>query len=249
MDERMRGLTLRHVECDEIWTFCQKKQSRLTIEEKAIRHDIGDIYVWTAIDQDTKLMPSYIVGKRSANNARKLMMDLRKRLVIPRPHESDAHNFDKGGYRPVTQVSTDGLVSYPEAVDLAFGPYVDFGTIVKEYRNATMAYTPSEMVGTDRTVRRGEINPRTICTSHVERNNLTIRTFMKRFTRLALRFSKKLENLEDAVALHMAYYNFCWRSRYADNSGKRGRFRPPAAMMAGVVDRLWSFDDLMAGGR
>lgn len=247
MDERMKGLKLRHVECDEIWTFCQKKQSRLTIEEKATRHDIGDIYVWTAIDQDTKLMPSYIVGKRSANNARKLMMDLRSRLVTPKPHESDDHHWKEGTYRPVTQISTDGLVSYPEAVDLAFGPYVEFGTIIKEYRNATMVYTPSEMVGTERTVRKGKISPRTICTSHVERNNLTIRTFMKRFTRLALGFSKKLENLEDAVALHMAYYNFCWRTRYPDDSGKRGQFRPPAAMMAGVAKTLWSFDDLMDG--
>ena len=248
MDERMRGLTLRHVEVDEIWTFVRKKQSRLTVDEKQERHDIGDIYLWTSFDQDTKLMPSYIVGKRSADNARKLMMDLRARLVTPKPHDSDDHHWEEGKYRQVTQISTDGLAAYPEAVDLAFGPYVKFGTIVKEYRNATMQYTPSEMVGTNRNVRKGGISPWSICTSHVERNNLTIRTFMKRFTRLALGFSKKLENLEDAIALHLAYYNFCWRSRYPDDSGKRGQYRPPAAMAAGVVDRFWSFDDLMAGG-
>ncbi|RIK74575.1 MAG: hypothetical protein DCC68_22835 [Planctomycetota bacterium] len=92
------------------------------------------------------------------------------------------------------------------------------------------------------------MDPYDICTSHCERWNATARTFMKRFARLTLCFSKKLENLENAVALFIAYYNFCWRTRYPDDSGKSGRRRPTAAMMAGVTDRLWSFADLMAGG-
>jgi hypothetical protein len=173
--------------------------------------------------------------------ARRLMMDLASRLAQrPLPHASDAHAFLAGAYRQTIQISTDGFAAYPEAVDLAFGPYVKFGTIIKEYKNAVMTYTPSEMVGTKRTGRRGigSGEERTISTSHVERNNLTIRTFMKRFTRLALGFSKKLANLEAAVNLHMAYYNFCWRPR---------TMRISQAMAAGVARSLWRFDDLMSG--
>ncbi len=242
MDRELRNLTLKHVECDEIWTFVQKKQSRLTINERAERSDIGDVFVWTALDADTKLIASHIVGKRSADNARRLMMDLAKRLVMPKPHVSDAQSFKRPGYRAVTQISTDGFAAYPEAVDLAFGPYVKFGTIIKDYRNAVMPYTPSEMVGTKRNGIMGinEDEIRSICTSHVERNNLTIRTLLKRFTRLSLGFSKKLENLQAACSLFFAYYNWVWRTRDSIN----GRMRLPAAMLAGVTDRLWSFEDL-----
>jgi len=247
MDDRFRGLTLEHLECDEIWTYCLKKQARLTVDERRERHDIGDIYLWTALDQKTKLIPSFVVGKRSADMARRFMLDLASRLTFPGPHQSDAHAFLAGIFQYITQISTDGFAAYPEAVDLAFGPYVKFGTIVKDYRNADQikAYTPAEIVGTDRRgvfgMRQDE--ERTICTSHVERNNLTIRTFMRRFTRLALGFSKKLENLEAAVNLHMAYYNFCWRPRKPD--GQRG-YRPTPVMAVGITGRLWSFDDLLA---
>jgi IS1 family transposase len=241
-DSQLRGLTLNHVECDEIWTFVGKKQSRLTVEEKAECHDLGDVYVFTALDAETKLLPSYVVGKRSADNARKLMMDLRTRLTMPAPHASDAHGFNRPGFVYVTQLSTDGFPGYPEAVDLAFGPYAKYGTLIKEYKNANMPYTPSEMVGSQRRPVFGMLphEARSICTSHVERHNLTIRTPMKRFTRLSLGFSKKLANLQAAVSAFIAYYNFCWRTRDAVN----GRTRPPAAMMAGVTDRLWSFTDL-----
>lgn len=238
MDAEMKGLKLRHVQCDEIWTFVGKKQARLTVDEKATRHDIGDVYLWTAVDEDTKLIPTFVIGKRSADMARKLMNDLRSRLVIPSAHESDSHAFEQGRYQPVCQISTDGFPGYPEAVDLAFGPYVKYGTIIKNYRNATMIYTPSEIVGTDRRAVYGmdESETNTICTSHVERNNLTIRTFMKRFTRLSLGFSKKLDNLAAAVALHMAYYNFVWRPATLNGI--------TPAMAAGVAKRLWNFSDL-----
>ena len=242
MDELFRNLSLEHVEIDEVWSFVGKKQSQLTVDEKRERHDIGDIYLWTCLDQKTKLIPSYFVGKRSADNARRLMVDLANRLVLPAAGTADDHAFAKYDFRPVVQISTDGLAAYPEAVDLAFGPFANYGVLIKQYRNATMPYDPSQMVGTKRAVKRGNISQWSICTSHVERNNGTIRTFTKRLSRLTYAFSKKLENHEAAIAMFIAYYNFVWRTRYPDNSGRSGSFRPPAALMAGVVNQLWNFD-------
>ena len=158
-------------------------------------------------------------------------------------HMSHNRGWLGSSYRAIIRISTDGWAGYPEAVDLAFGPYAKFGTIIKEYRNATMIYTPSEMVGTKRTGIRGihGRDQRTICTSHVERLNGTQRLFMKRLNRLTYCFSKKLENLEAAFAMFAAYYNYCWRTRKA---GKSGRKRPTAAMMAKVTGHIWSFDEL-----
>lgn len=240
LNEKLTGLTLGHVECDEIWTFVAKKQARLTINEREERADIGDAYLFTAQDQETRLIAAHVLGKRSADNTRRFMVQLRSRLAAAvNPHASDRHKYVDGGYRPIIQISTDGFPAYPEAVDLAFGPYAKYGTIIKEYKNATMNYTPSEMVGTERRPVFGmqESELGTICTSHVERNNLTIRTFMKRYTRLSLGFSKKFENLEAAVNLHVAYFNFCWRP---------GKMRITPAMAAGVTERLWTFNDLLA---
>ena len=136
-----------------------------------------------------------------------------------------------------------GIGVYPEAVDLAFGPYAKYGVIIKDYKNASMIYTPSEMVGTKRTGIRGigKGQEWSICTSHVERLNGTQRLFLKRLNRLTLCFSKKLRNLEAAFAMFAAYYNFCWRTR---KPGKTGKKRPPAAMMAKLTDHLWGFDEL-----
>lgn len=243
LDDKLRHLKLRHVELDEIWTYVGKKQGRLTVDEKVERYDIGDIYLWTAIDQDTKLLPSHVVGKRSADNARKLLGDLAKRIDFPNPHTSDRHAYGRPGYVPIIQLSSDAFPGYREAVDLHFGAYCRYGQIIKQYRNASMVYTPSEMIATERRPIR-DVHPREICTSHVERNNLTIRTLLKRFTRLSLGFSKKLENLEAAVAMFVAYYNFVWRCRYPDHSGRRGQHRLPAAFSAGVVNKLWNFETL-----
>jgi transposase-like protein/IS1 family transposase len=246
LDRRMQGLNLTHLQFDEQWTYVAKKQSRLTIDERAECCDKGDIYLWTCIDQKTKLLPSFLIGKRSADNARRFMMDVASRLPMPSPHASDAHAFQPGGYLATVQISTDGFAAYPEAVDLAFGPYVRYGTIIKEYKNASMIYTPSEMVGTKRTgIRgiRGRGQERTITTSHVERLNGTQRLFMKRLNRLTLCFSKKLENLEAAFAIFAAHYNFCWQTR---KPGKSGKKRPTAAMMAGLAGHVWSFDELFA---
>jgi transposase-like protein/IS1 family transposase len=245
LDVRMRGLKLTHLQFDEQWTYVAKKQSRLTTTERAESCDIGDIYLWTCIDQKTKLMPSFLIGKRSADNARRYLMDVASRVVMPNAHASDAHAFAPGGYAPTLQISTDGFAAYPEAVDLAFGPYARYGVIIKEYRNARIIYTPSEMVGTKRTGIRGirGRQQRTICTSHVERLNGTQRLFLKRLNRLTLCFSKKLENLEAAFAIFAASYNFCWQTRMPGKSGKK---RPTAAMMAGLAGHVWSFDELFA---
>ena len=145
------------------------------------------------------------------------MMDLAGRLIMPGAHASDPHAYHAGGYIYITQISTDGFAAYPEAVDLAFGPYAKYGQIIKDYRNADQPgrYAPPEMVATERKGIFGmrESEEPSICTSHVERHNLTIRTLMKRFTRLCLGFSKKLENLEAACAMFLAYYTSCWRLR------------------------------------
>ena len=243
LDQRMRGLTLDHLQFDEQWTYVAKKQSRLTLTEREESSEVGDVYLWTCIDQTTKLMPGFLIGKRSADNARRFMVDIASRLVFPNAHASDAHSYQMGGYKPITQISTDCFNVYPEAVDLAFGPYVKFWTIRKEYRNASMIYTPSEMVGTQRKGRRNisGSEQRSICTSHVERLNGTQRVFLKRLNRLTLCFSKKLRNLEAAFAMFAAFYNYCWQTRMPGKSGKQ---RPTAAMMAGLAGHVWSFDEL-----
>lgn len=245
LDQRMRGLTLDHLEFDEQWTFVLKKQARLTIEQRERCHDIGDVYIWTCIDQTTKLLPSFRLGRRTADNARRFMLDVAGRMVWPKPHQSDDHAFAQGSFKRTVQISTDAFAGYPEAVDLAFGPYVRYGTIIKEYKNATMIYTPSEMVGSKRTARKGmsKADRWTICTSHVERLNGTQRLMLKRLNRLTYCFSKKLRNLECAFSVFAAYYNYCWRTR---KPGKSGKCRPTAAVMAGLTDHTWTFDELFA---
>jgi len=231
LDQQMRGLELRHLEVDEQWTFVAKKQGRLHDDEKG-NPRIGDQYLWLAIDMDTKLIPTFIIGKRSADMARRFCVDLANRLALPTPMDI--------GERPgiIPQISTDAFAAYPEAVDLAFGSYVRYGQIIKDYRNADQPgrYGPPEMVGTQRREIFGPIDIDTICTSHVERVNLTTRTLLKRFTRLSLCFSKKLENLAAAVAMYVAYYNFCWNHKTLGG-------RSPA-MMAGITSRPWSMEEL-----
>lgn len=243
LDRQMRGLTLSHLEFDEQWTYVARKQSRLTVDDRADRSDIGDVYLWTCIDKQTKLMPSFLVGKRSADNARRFMLDVARRLVFPKPSSSDARDFRPVDYKPIIQISTDAFTGYREAIDLAFGPHSKYGQIIKEYRSARMVYTPSEMVGVKRRPIRGmsKHEARTITTSHVERLNGTQRLFLKRLNRLTYCFSKKLRNLEAAFAMFAAYYNFCWQTR---KPGKSGAKRGTAAMMAGLAGHVWSFDEL-----
>jgi IS1 family transposase len=227
LDDRMRGLKLRHIECDEIWTFVLIKQGH--IRAGCDDSEIGDQYTFVAIDQDTKMIPSFVVGKRTLENAEAFMLDLADRIRAPRPGEPKIR----------LQISTDGFAGYPAAVDLAFANTVDYGVIIKNFREAQEQpgrYGPPEMTATAREVITGEIDPYSICTSYVERQNLSMRTFLRRLTRLSLGFSKKLENLKAAMALHIAFYDFCRR---------HGTLRMSPALAAGVTREMWDIDRLI----
>ncbi|MDE2098102.1 MAG: hypothetical protein KGL39_12685 [Patescibacteria group bacterium] len=227
LDQRMQNLHLQHIECDEIWTFVHKKQGRISAEQ-ASDITIGDQYLFIGLDKDTKLIPSFVLGKRTAENAQMLMQYLSQRIIHP--------VLGHPGERP--QISTDGFNAYPLAVDLAFADTASYGVLIKDYaeREQPGRYGPPEMTGTVRMVIQGPIHRRSICTSHVERHNLSIRTFMRRFTRLALGFSKKLENLAACVCLYIAYYNFCWL-----HSSLVGT----PAMAAGIAGHPWTLEELI----
>jgi len=221
LDARLRNMKLRHVQCDEIWTFVGKKQVMVRIGE--YDGHIGDQYLWVAFDTDTKLIACYAIGKRTSEVANAFMDDLASRLVTDVP-----------------QISTDGWNGYPTAVGNAFGDNVDYGQLIKDFQEPVQPgrYGPPTMVATERRIIFGgpALDRFSICTSHVERNNLTIRTFMKRFTRLALGFSKKLENLSAATALHVAFYNYC---------RVHSTLRVTPAMEAGLTDHVWELDELL----
>jgi IS1 family transposase len=221
MDDTMKDLGCSRLELDEIWTFCQKKQLHLTKHEKRSPR-LGDQYVFYGIDPETKLIPTWVVGKRNARNTVRFCKRLKASL---------------NGVSP--QISTDAFSPYLDAVEVAFGADVDYAVITKEYESVAVGpgrYAPPKVKRTTKYVSQGKPDKRYICTSYVERHNLTIRTFMRRFTRLSLGFSKKLENLKAAVALHFAYYNYCWIPRTT---------RVTPAMEAGIVDHPWSMGELL----
>ena len=227
LDRRMVNLKLKHLQCDEIWTFVLKKQAQL---KPAEREDpaLGDQFLFVALDEETKLVPSFVLGKRNTENTEALMDDLAKRIVVP--------PLLQPGPRPM--VSSDGWAAYPNAVDGAFGGGVDYGTIIKDFTESEQPgrYGPPEMTGAVRTVIQGAFSKWDICTSHVERHNLSIRTFLRRFTRLALGFSKKLENLAACVALYVAHYNFC---------RPHGSLLGTPAMAAKLTGHPWSMEELL----
>ena len=197
---------------------------------------------WTRIDQETKLLPSFMLGKRSADYARRFMVGVANRLIMPSPYESDAHTYNPDGCKAVAQIRTDCFQAYPEPVDLAFG-LCAIRHDKKEHRTAAVTYTPSDVVGTKRTGIRGiqGEEQRSICTNHVKPLNGTQRLILKRLNRLTLCFSKKLRNLAAAFAMFAAYYNFCWQTRTPLRSGQK---RPTAAMMAKLAGHVWGFDEL-----
>jgi IS1 family transposase len=222
-DETVRNVKASRIQCDEIWSFCYAKAKNVPTA-KAAPDGAGDVWTWTAIDADTKLMVSYFVGDRGAESAMILMDDLRSRLANR------------------VQLTTDGHRAYLEAVEGAFGADVDFAQLVKLYgelsgNSPERRYSPAQCNGAIK--RRVEGNPDIdhVSTSHVERMNLSIRMQNRRFTRLTNAFSKKLDNHIHALALYFAFYNFC-------RIHKSLRVTP--AMAAGVTDRLWSLDDIVA---
>jgi IS1 family transposase len=217
--DNVRGLRVRRLQCDEIWCFVGAKAKNVTPEQKA--QGWGDVWTWTAIDADTKLCVSYLVGGRDGGWAYDFMQDCADRI----------HGR--------VQVTTDGHKAYLEAVEGAFGCDVDFAQLQKIYGAPTDAeqrrYSPAQCIGSDMKVVSGNPDPKHVSTSYVERQNLTMRMGMRRFTRLTNGFSKKIDNHRHMVALHFLYYNF-------GRIHKTLRITP--AMAAGISDHVWSLEEI-----
>jgi len=224
-DDALRGLTCRRVEADEIWAFCYAKEANVPAEHEG-EFGYGDIWTWVAMDADTKLVPSWLVGERDTPTAIDFMMDVRERIANR------------------TQLTTDGLVSYFTAVEEAFGADVDYGQLVKIYGSDPAnerRYSPSHLLRAEKRRISGSPDAATVTTSHIERQNLTMRMGMRRFTRLTNGFSKKAENLAAAVSLHFMHYNFCRAHKSLANPYPR-----TPAMAAGVTDHVWTVDEIVA---
>jgi len=219
--ENVRGLRVRRLQCDEIWSFVGAKAKNATPEQK--QEGCGDAWTWTAIDADTKLCVSYLVGGRNAGWAYDFMQDCADRITGR------------------VQVTTDGHKAYLEAVEGAFGMDVDYAQLQKIYGAPTDAeqrrYSPAQCIGSDMKVVSGNPDPKHVSTSYVERQNLTMRMSMRRFTRLTNGFSKKIENHIAAVSLYFMYYNFCRVHQ---------TLRVTPAMESGLSDHVWSVDELIA---
>jgi len=221
-DKVFRNLKCKRIECDEIWSFVHAKERHLTPELQGV-FGYGDVYTWVAIDADTKLVPCWNVGRRDAESGMAFIKDLSERVTS---------RF---------QLSTDGNKMYLTAVEEAFGSEIDYGMIVKIYGHteddASKRYSPAECIGCEKEVIAGKPDMNLVSTSYIERQNLTMRMGMRRFTRLTNGFSKKIENHMHAVALHYMHYNFC-------RIHKTLRCTP--AMEAGVTKKLWSIEDIVA---
>ena len=234
-NEHVRDVQAQVVQCDEIWAFLYAKRKNVD-DAVAAPEEAGDIWTWTAIDSDSKLLISWLVSTfRDGDSAIELMDDLRART---------ASRF---------QLTTDGLNAYPEAVEGAFGGNVDFAQLIKLYAAApkeeARRYSPSECVGSRQEVIVGDPDKRLISTSHVERHNLTMRMSMRRYTRLTNAFSKKFENHCYAAALYFTYYNFC--RPHTTLTKRADGYRTTPAMAAGLTDQLhdikWLSEMVSAG--
>lgn len=221
-DVHVREVQAKRVQVDEIWSFCYAKQKNVADAKKA-PDGAGDIWTWTAIDADTKLVLSYFVGGRDGECAQWFIDDLKARLATR------------------VQLTSDGHRAYLEAVESAFGADIDYAQLVKIYGAAPDGgkgrYSPAECTGIKKTTIEGKPDEAHVSTSYVERQNLTMRMHMRRFTRLTNAFSKKVENHAYAVALHFMYYNFV---------RIHGKLRLTPAMAADVTDRLWEISDIVA---
>ena len=218
LNERMRRLPCRVVQVDEIWTYVGKKERRVTAGDNPL--EVGDQYVFVAMDSETKIVPSFRVGKRNAANTWYFMQDLETRFASR------------------VQLTTDGFRPYLNAVEDAFGVNVDYAMLVKIYgKDGAEPYAPAQIVNALPIPVMGNPNPRLISTSHIERQNLTMRMQLRRFTRLTNAFSKKVENLKAALALHFAWYNFC---------RIHSSLRVTPAMAAGISADVWPLQHLLA---
>jgi IS1 family transposase len=221
-DAKVQNVKPRFIQADEIWTFVQKKQKRLTMKDNPAER--GDQYVWIALDSETKAVLSYYIGKRDGFSAYEFIGDLRHRVA-------EHHR---------RQLTTDGLEGYVPAVEEHFGADVDFAQLVKMYTTPTTSgpdwFRPSKVVRAIPTPNSGDPDSSRISTSHIERANLTLRMQMRRFTRLTNGFSKKLENLKAAVSVFMAWYNFCRVHQ---------TLRVTPAMEAKLTEHVWTIRELL----
>src|SRR6202049_1455163 len=219
-DERVRNVRVRRLQADEIWCFIGAKAKNVKPEKKA--EGWGDVWTWTVLDADTKLVVSYLVGGRDGGWAKEFMEDCASRI------------------RNRVQITTDGHRAYLDAVENAFGADIDYAMLQKIYgasmENETR-YSPATCIGCDMKVVSGDPDPKHVSTSYVERQNLTMRMHMRRFTRLTNAFSKKVDNHRHSVALHYMHYNFCRVHQ---------TLRVTPAIEAGLTDHVWTIEELCA---
>ena len=223
-DQYVRNLQSKRIQCDEIWSFCYSKDKNVK-GAKAAPEGAGNVWTWTALDADSKLICSWAVGGRDAETAQRFMEDLQVRV------------------KTRTQITTDGLRLYLDAVQEAFGDDgVDYAMLIKIYGAASgkgdeRRYSPAQCIGAKKMKVDGNPDIKHVSTSYVERQNLNMRTGMRRFTRLTNAFSKKIDNHCHALALYFMFYNFC-------RIHKTLKVSP--AMAAGVTDKLWDMEDIVA---
>ncbi len=229
-DGALANLPCTRIECDEIWSFCHAKAKNVPEDHRG-EFGYGDVWTWTAICADTKLVPSWYIGDRSADTAELFMHDLASRLTNR------------------VQLTTDGHRAYLSAVEAAFGADIDYAMLHKIYGDASgksdeRRYSPAVCTGIDVRPVTGNPDLRLASTSYVERQNLTMRMGMRRFTRLTNGFSKKVENLAHAVSLHYMHYNFA-RPHKTLTKAANGYPTTPA-MAAGVADHVWTLTEIAA---
>jgi IS1 family transposase len=224
MDKTLTNLPCQRIQCDEIWSFVAAKQRNVTPKLRAQNPDVGDCWTWVAMDADTKLVCSWQVGRRDWITANQFVADLRSRLANR------------------VQLTTDGNRLYLGAIYTHFDTDVDYAVLMKLYggsssKTAEVRYSPAECVGCEKKPKIGNPDEKHISTSYVERQNLTMRMSIRRFTRLTNAFSKKIENHVASLAIHYMHYNFVRLHQ---------TLRVTPAMAAGVTDRVWEISDLLS---